>query len=298
MALRPPSLRAVAAFEAAARHRSFTRAAGELNLSQSAVSHAIRTLEERVGERLFERRGRNVALTETGRALASRARLGIALIGDAFNQGVDARRRRLVVTMLPSVAEAILLPRLARFRERFPDIYLDIRTGSGLLDVEQGEADVAIRFGPGGWAGLASVHIADEWLFPVASPAYRGGRLPQSPGELRECALIGHPESIWALWFDSLDFDSSGIEPELMLDDALLVLRAAREGLGIALARAWIAQAELEAGRLVRLFEHRVPAEYSYWCVWAPGTGKRLLIDEVVEWLVSAFRHSVGRPVG
>lgn len=289
MALRPPSLRAVAAFEAAARHRSFTRAAGELNLSQSAVSHAIRTLEERVGERLFERRGRNVALTETGRALASRVRLGVALIADAFDKGCDAHRRRLVVTMLPSVAEAILLPRLARFRVRFPDIYLDIRTGSGLMDVEQGEADVAIRFGPGEWAGLASVHLADEWLFPVASPDYRGGRLPASPGALRECSLIGHPESLWALWFDGLDFDSSGIEPELMLDDALLVLRAAREGLGIALARARIAKADLEAGRLVRLFEHQVPAEYSYWCVWSPGTGKRLLIDEVVEWLVSAF---------
>ena len=287
MAVRPPSLRSIAAFEAAARHQSFTRAAAELNLTTGAISHAIKALETRLDCRLFGRTGRKVSLTPEGLSLAARIRLGLALLGDAFDVSPWLRRDRLIVSVLPSVAEKILLPRLGRLEDALPDVTLDLRCSSALADLE--EVDVAIRFGPGGWSGLESRHLADERLVPVASPDYRGGDLPRTLEALRHCRLIHHPESSWRLWLDPVGIAFGDLPSRLSIDDSALVLQAAMAGHGVALARARLAAADLAAGRLVRLFDRQVAAEYSYWAVWSGSSARRGLIHSFCDWAAEAF---------
>jgi len=170
VAVRPPSLRAIAAFEAAARHESFTKAADELNLTQSAISHAVRSLETRLGVDLFERYGRTVALTEAGRAFVSRLRLSLNLISEAFEAPARPGRARLVVAATAGIAERILAIRLPAFLARTPDREIELRTVTGAAEVTAGEVDVALLYGAGSCAGLTQRRLAGEALFPVAAP--------------------------------------------------------------------------------------------------------------------------------
>lgn len=288
MPVRPPSLRSIAAFEAAARHQSFTRAAAELNLTTGAVSHAIKALETRLGQLLFEREGRRVALTAEGQTLAARVRLSLALLGDAFDVAPWLARDRLTISTLPAIAASVLLPALDGLEAALPGIAIDLRCTPVLADLD-GEVDVAIRFGPGGWSGLQSRELGAEELFPVASPFYRGGDLPRTIETLRTCNLIRHPESAWRLWLDPLGLGFSDFTSTLSIDESALVLEAAIDGHGVALARGRIARRDLEAGRLVRLFDQAVAAEYSYWAVWSGSSPKRRLIEAFVDWSQSLF---------
>lgn len=288
MALRPPSLRSISAFEAAARHASFAKAAEELHLTTSAISHAIKNMETRLGTRLFERAGRKVALTPEGQTLAVRVRLSLSLLGDAFETSPWLRRDHLVVSTLSSIAGRIA-PRLGDFQRLVPDLELELRCEPALADLTSDGVDVAVRFGPGGWAGLAARHLGNESLFPVASPSYRGGALPRSVEELRDCAMIRHPESTWRLWLHPLGLSPGDFPSMLTIDDLGVALETARQGAGIALARAWVVQEDLRTGRLVRLFDHEVSAEYSYWAVWSGGSPRRALIASFVDWLETMF---------
>ena len=288
MPARPPSLRSITAFEAAARHQSFSRAAAELNLTTGAVSHAIRALETRLDCALFHRSGRRVSLTAGGQALASRVRLSVALLDDVFDLTPWLRRDRLVVTSLSSIVQRILLPALADLKSAMPDVTFDLRCSSILADLG-GEVDLAIRFGPGGWHGLETRHLAGERLFPVASPHYRGGALPQTLDDLSGCELIRHSDSNWQLWLNHVGLNFKDLRSTLAIDDASIVLDAAAAGHGIALARARLVQPDLDSGRLVRLFDHDVEAEYSYWAVWSGSSPKRELIRSFVDWMTEVF---------
>lgn len=288
MPVRPPSLRSISAFEAAARHASFAKAAQELNLTTSAVSHAIKGLETRLGTRLFERIGRRVNLTQEGQTLAVRVRLSLSLLSDAFDTAPWLRRDRLVISTLASIA-GVLAPLLPDFQRRFPGVELELRSSSTLADLAADDVDVAVRFGPGGWTGQQARHLADEILFPVASPNYRGGALPRTIDDLRACTLIRHPESTWRLWLHPLGHDPTDFAAPLTIDDLGVALEVARQGEGIALARSWLVRDDLKTGRLTRLFDHEVSAEYSYWAVWSGGSARRALIDSFVDWLAPRF---------
>src|SRR6185369_13382228 len=143
MAVRPPSLRSIAALEAAARHQSFTKAAAELNLTPGAISHAIRALEQRVGSELFVRSGRRVALTEAGQVLVTRVRLSVSLLGDAFDLSRGSRAERLVISTLPSIASKILIPAFAEVERVVPDTWFELQCSNSLATFH-GDADVAV----------------------------------------------------------------------------------------------------------------------------------------------------------
>src|SRR4051794_33895345 len=177
MPVRPPSLRSIAAFEAAARHASFTRAAEELNLTPGAISHAIKALEGRLGQTLFDRKGRAVALTASGRTLAAKVRVSLGLLSDAFDTAPWRALDRLVISTTTSIAQKILLPHLGPLQQSVPHATLDLRTSDTLADFEEG-IDLAIRFGPGGWRGHQSRLLARERLVPAVSPNYREGAWP------------------------------------------------------------------------------------------------------------------------
>lgn len=290
MAFRPPSLRALEAFEASARTLSFTEAAAELNLTPGAVSHAIAGLEERVGARLFQRGRRGVVLTEAGQLFAARVRLGLTLIRDAFGaEAAEDCRRILTLSILPAVAARVLAPRLPELRSAFPDVMFDIRVSSRLEDFRTGQVDMAVRFGPGGWAGLQSRRLANETLFPVCAPAYLDGRTLSTARDLASADLIDHPESGWSLWFDGTGVEASNLRPALRLDDAALVLDAAAAGCGVALARRALVRDDLAAGRLVRLSDREVPAEYGYACVWKARGADAALFGRVADWFEAAL---------
>ena len=288
MPVRPPSLRSIAAFEAAARHASFTKAAAELNLTPGAISHAIKALEQRLDQSLFIRSGRTVALTEQGLTLAARVRLSMGLLADAFDTSPWRARGRLVVSTLASIAQRILLPALDRLRDGCAGVMLDLRCSNVLADFDR-DTDLAIRFGPGGWRGLQSRFLGDEILFPVISPAYSGGALPAGQADLADHMLIHHPESSWRLWLDPTEPDPSRSGNALYIDDSIVALEAAAAGHGIALARGRLVASDLQSGRLVRLFDRAVAAEYGYWAVWSASSPKQAAISAFVATAAQLF---------
>lgn len=281
---RPPSLRAIAAFEAAARHQSFAKAADELNLTHGAISHAIRSLEDRLGSELFDRQGRGVALTEPGRVLAGRVRLGIGLLSDAFETRPWIQRSKLVISVLPGFATRVLIPRLSRFRDLHPEIELEIRANWSLAPVGEREIDIGLRYGPGGWASLSAIKLLDETVFPVVSPEY-ARPLPRTPAELPQHDLITHPELSWRVWFAVAGIETREPRPALTIDDSVMMLDLVKAGAGIALGRSLISQSEIEAGRLRRLFDVEMKADYSYWMVWNPVSPKLSNIELFRAWL-------------
>jgi LysR family glycine cleavage system transcriptional activator len=288
MPVRPPSLRSIAAFEAAARHASFTKAADELNLTPGAISHAIKALEDRLNQQLFDRKGRAVVLTAAGLALAAKVRVSLGLLSDAFETTPWRALDRLVISTTASIAQKILLPNLACLQDSCPGARLDIRTSDALAEFDEG-IDVAIRFGPGGWRGLQSRFLADERLFPVVGAGYRP-ELPRSQSELGDHILIHHGASGWRLWLNPAEPDPTQSARALYLEDQVLVIEAAAAGHGIGLARERLAADDLRSGRLVRILDRSVPAEYSYWTVWSPSSAKLPLIGAFVDAVAALFK--------
>lgn len=286
MPVRPPSLRAIAAFEAAARHESFTKAADELNLTQSAISHAVRSLELRLGVALFDRFGRAVVLTDAGRAFVSRLRLSLNLISEAFEAPARAGRARLIVAATPGIAERVLATRLPAFLARNPDRELELRTASGTSEVTAGEADVAILYGAGACAGLTQRRLAGETLFPVAAPS---AGLPRRPEDLVRASLIQQPENPWRLWLEQVGLGELPIHAALCADNPLAALELARNGAGICLARGLLVRDDLQAGRLVRVFEAEASLREDYTAVWNPASPQADVIRLFVDWLAAAL---------
>jgi len=287
MAIRPPSLRSIAAFEAAARHASFSRAADELNLTPGAISHAIRALEERLGQQLFLRTGRAVKLTPAGQTLAARVRLSLGLLTDAFEAVPWRSRDRLIVSTTYSIGQKILAPILTELQDACGGARLDIRCTDALADFEDG-VDLAIRFGPGGWRGVESRKLGTEELFPVVGGNY-GRAVPETQADLASHLLIHHPESGWRLWLDPAEPDPTTSAGALYVDSALMVLDAAASGVGMGLARGRLAAADLSSGRLIRVLERAAPAEYGYWAVWNGSSPKVPLITAFVERVSGVF---------
>ncbi|MBL8771047.1 MAG: LysR family transcriptional regulator [Phenylobacterium sp.] len=286
MPVRPPSLRAIAAFEAAARHESFTKAADELNLTQSAISHAIRSLELRLGVDLFERYGRTVALTEPGRAFVSRLRLSLNLISEAFETPARPGRARLVVAASAGVAERLLATRLPQFLAGNPDREIELRTVNGAAEVTAGEADVAVLYGAGACAGLTQRRLAGEVLFPVAAP---GPDLPRRPEELVRAALIHQPEHPWRVWLEQIGLSELPTPATLIADSPLAALELARNGAGVCLARGLLVRDDLRTGRLVRLFDAEAALREDYTAVWNPASPRADLVRPFVDWLAGAL---------
>lgn len=284
MTSRPPSLRAIAAFEAAARHQSFSKAAGELNLTQGAVSHSISSLEKRLNVELFVRAGRRLFLTEAGRTFAGRVRLGLSLISDAFETSPWLDRKTLRISALPAFARRVMTPLLASLREGFPGVTIHLASSWNLEQIGT-DYDVGVRYGPGQWSGLSAAKLAAETLIVVASPAYKAP--PATPTDLLRHELLSHPDFPWSLWLESAGVAAKEPRTHLALTDSDMLIGAAVSGAGIALVRSCLARDELRSGALVRLFAVEAPAPYAYWMVWNPTSPKAALIEDFRRWLMA-----------
>ena len=271
MADRLPPLAALKAFEAAARIGSFSRAAEEIHVTHGAVSHQVKALEALVGVPLFARNGRRVTLTADGKVLADRVRAALHDISDAMESVARRdRNHRLTVSMVPSFAARWLMPRLGRFMAKHPDIAVNVHASLALVDFARDGADMAVRFGRGGWPNVEVEKFMDDQRFPVASPRLNGGKLPTRPAELAKFRLLSTDDEPWTPWFRA-----AGVKlPEPvgpMFNDAAMMVQAAVDGRGIAFARRSISEADLAAGNLVRLFDIALKAEESYYLIWPKG---------------------------
>ncbi|MGF6600592.1 LysR family glycine cleavage system transcriptional activator [Paraburkholderia sp. GAS448] len=290
-----PALNAIKAFEAAARHESFSRAADELFVTHGAVSHQIRALEEELGVRLFARDGKRVQLTDVGRRYATQIRSALTAIADATRQiRAGDRERRLVVSMLTSFAARWVTPRLGSFIEANPQWDLELLSTNALTDFARDDVDVAIRFGFGRYPGLHVELLLEEIFFPACSPNFNGGNLPKTPADLASVPLLRSDDELWRPWFDAAGLNDWP-EPKrgVLYQDSSNLLQAAIDGQGVALTRRSLAMHEIAAGRLVRLFDVDGPSPWQYYFICTPQMLQTARVQAFRNWVfdeVARFR--------
>ncbi|MCA9605443.1 MAG: transcriptional regulator GcvA [Myxococcales bacterium] len=276
-----PSLPGLEAFDAVARLGSFTRAARELHVTQSAVSHRLRALEAQVGCALFVRHGRRVELTPEGRALAASTHEAFARLREGL-EALERERRGGVLTIScsPSFAIRWLVPRLPRFAAAHPEIRVRLDADDRLAVPGEAGIDACLRYGAGRYAGARHTRLATEHIAPVCSPGLleRGPRL-QTPSDLRHHVLLHdevlrhHPGRVgWTRWLEAAG--ARDVDPEAgpRFSHAHMALEAAIAGQGVALGRTTLVARDLEEGRLVRPFDLELPSALSYWLLTPKGT--------------------------
>ncbi|MDP6565176.1 MAG: transcriptional regulator GcvA [Alphaproteobacteria bacterium] len=284
-----PPLNALRAFEAAGRLLSFTRAGAELHVTQAAISHQIKALEEWLGLPLFRRRGRAIVLTENGQSYLPAVRDGLDLLADATER--LARRREsgvVTVSTLASFAAAWLVPRLGRFRAQHPDVDVRVTASDDIVDFARDEVDLAVRYGNGDWPDLEVWPLMTEDLFPVCSPALLRGPHPlRMPADLRHHTLL-HDDmrETWRMWLLAAGVEGVDAERGPGFNLSTLVIDAAVDGQGVALARSALAAGHLASGRLVQPFAFELPAEYAYYVVHPSRAVEHPKVRVFRDWLL------------
>ncbi|SAK58815.1 LysR family transcriptional regulator [Caballeronia hypogeia] len=294
----PVYLNAMRAFEASARHQSFSTAAAELNVTPAAVGQLVRGLEEWLGVALFHRgtggRARLVPTELAQRALPDiragfdRLSLGLERLKEGSADGV------LTVTVSPAFAAKWLLPRIDRFHDGWPDTDVRLDTSLKLLDFAAQGIDIGVRYGTGNWPGLTAEKLMDEEIYPVCSPrllAHGGWR---EPADLAGETLI-HDLSVdsqsgfvsWQAWFAHAGVGRAAADRGMKINNSAAVLQAAIDGNGIALARSVMARDDIAAGRLVRLFpDLRMTSALAYYVVYRPECATLRRLAAFRDWLL------------
>lgn len=293
---RLPPLNALRAFTVAARHLSLSRAAEELSVTPAAVGQQVRLLEDHLGYALLRRTGRQTLLTDEGQALLPGLVEGFERLAAALDAPAQVGHDGvLTVSVAPSFAAKWLVPRLDAFQERHPAIDVRVSAAMQVVDFENGDVDCAIRYGPGHYPGLETARLLSESVIPVCAPGLVGGEPPlEVPADLAGQTLIHDdgPERDascpdWRMWLKAAGVD--GVDPSRgpRFDQASLVLEAAVAGRGVALAKARLAEADLRAGRLVRLFDLSQPVRFAYHFVAPPTKARLPRVIAFRDWLVA-----------
>lgn len=297
MTARLPSLNGLRAFEAAARHLSFTLAATELNVTQTAISHQIRRLEEELGIRLFIRQNRALALTPEARDYLP----GVRAAFNDLRLATDRLLRRdddkvLTLSTLASLAAKWLLPRLTDFQERHPGIDVRITTSTSLVDFQRDDVDAAIRYGRGQWPGLRADWLMADELFPVCSPSLlRGDKPLQRPEDLRNHPLL-HTSNAnsddWRLWLTAAGLPADiAKQPGITFDMIFMTIQAAIDGIGVAMGRTSYVQDDIAKGRLVVPFKIALPADAGFYLVAPEGRREAPKLAAFRQWIVAATQN-------
>ncbi|WP_416899725.1 MAG: transcriptional regulator GcvA [Minwuia sp.] len=290
MPRRLPPLNALRAFEAAARHLSFARAADELNLTPSAISHQIKGLEDQVGVSLFDRRGRKVVLTDAGARYYPALRQAF----DRMNEATEELKQSdslgaLTINVLPTFAIRWLLPRISDFQQRHPEIEVRMTTNVEVIDFRQSAADAAVRFGTGSWPGLTAHLLMTEEIVPVCSPKLlETGPGLKTPADLKHYQLlhdINRPDN-WRQWLTAVGETSVDPDRGHKLESTNLAVQGALQGLGVVPANPGLVRGELEAGTLIEPFAYHLPVESGYYLVYPQGRESRPRLKAFQDWLV------------
>lgn len=290
MPRRLPPLNALKAFEAAARYESFTRAAEELCVTQGAVSHQVKALEEELGLKLFNRERQRLVITEAGRAYLEVVRDAL----DRIAAGTERLLQRqsagaLTVSTSPNFAAKWLVHRLGRFAEAHPGIDLRVSASMHHVDFAREDVDLAIRHSDGRASGLHITRLCAEVLAPVCSPKLLRGRSGlRTPADLaRHTLLHVDNRNDWVKWLDAAGVSNVDLSRGPVLNQASMTLDAAVDGQGVALARSALAAWDLINRRLVRPFALSLPVPYAYWIVCPKATAKLPKIVTFRDWLLA-----------
>jgi LysR family glycine cleavage system transcriptional activator len=297
MTARLPSLNGLRAFEAAARHLSFTLAASELNVTQTAISHQIRRLEEELGIRLFVRQNRALALTPEARDYLP----GVRAAFNDLRLATDRLLRKdddkvLTVSTLASLAAKWLLPRLTDFQEHHPGIDVRITTSTGLVDFQRDNVDAGIRYGRGQWPGLRADWLMADELFPVCSPSLlRGDKPLRCPEDLKTHMLL-HTSNAnsddWRLWLTAAGLPPDiARQPGITFDMIFMTIQAAIDGIGVAMGRTSYVQDDIAKGRLVVPFKIALPADAGFYLVAPEGRREAPKLTAFREWMIAATQN-------
>jgi len=290
---RLPPLNALRAFEAAARHMNFSRAADELSVTPGAVSQQIQNLEDYIGAALFRRTPRGLLLTDA-------AQTALPALRDAFDKLAEASSlltaavdgRRVTVSAAPSFAAKWLVPRLGRFETKRPEVDVWLTAGMELVDFTAGEVDVAIRYGAGHYAGLEVARLMSETVMPVCSPGLLAEKPLNSLEDLAAHTLLhdGSPDADdscpdWVMWLAARGVRGVDGARGPRFNQSSLVIEAAMNGRGVALAKRALAQADLDAGRLVTPFDISTAVDFAYYVVHPKAKGRLPQVKAFVGWL-------------
>ena len=290
MARRLPPLNALKAFETAARHLSFTKAAEEMYVTQAAISHQIKALEDHLGLKLFMRKNRSLLLTEEGQSYF----LDIKEIFLQLHESTEKLLARgakgsLTVSLQPSFAIQWLVPRLNQFSEQHPDIDVRIKA----VDLDEGsltdDVDVAIYYGRGSWRNLHADKLHTEYLLPVCSPLLLNSSKPlQEPTDLQYHNLL-HDGSrrAWKAWFTTQNFKHFNVNQGPIFSHSSMVLQAAIHGQGVALAHNVLARPDINSGRLIVPFNHVLISKDAYYLVCRESQTELGKITAFRQWMMS-----------
>lgn len=286
-------------FLAVARLGTLRAAAEQLHLTHSAVSQQIRQLEEQLGFELFDRRGRRIALNAAGAALLRAVEPALDQLDDGMRAAAAAANgaAHLVrLSLLPSFAQRWFLPRMGSWRARHPDIGIELHTSQRLVDLQRDGFHAALRQGVGPWRGLTSERLFDSPLIAVGSPSAARRLLGAAPASLADEALLGDA-GLWERWLQ-LAGSRAKVRPVAAFNDAGLMLQAAEQDLGLALAREVLAADALRDGRLYRLSPLAMEAETAdaYWLVYPPALKDWPPITALREWLLAELARPEAPP--
>jgi LysR family glycine cleavage system transcriptional activator len=290
---RLPPLNALRAFEAAARHLNFSRAADELSVTPGAVSQQIQNLEDYVGVALFKRTPKGLLLTDP-------AQIALPALREAFDRLAEAASmltaavdgRRLTVTVPPSFASKWLLPRLGGFETLHPEVDVWVSADNEITDFASGEVDLAIRYGSGRYAGLETIRLMHETVLPVASPGLLETQPIVAPADLANQVLLhdGSPDADpscpdWTMWLAARGVKGVDGSRGPRFNQSSLVIEAAVGGRGVALAKRTLAQADLDAGRLAAPLQIATAVDFAYYLVHPKTKGRLPQVKAFIGWI-------------
>ncbi len=297
---RLPPLNALRAFEAAARHMNFSRAADELSVTPGAVSQQIQNLEDYIGAALFRRTPRGLLLTDAAQTALPALREAFDRLAEAaslLTAAVDGRR--VTVSAAPSFAAKWLVPRLGRFEASRPEVDVWLTAGMELVDFATGEVDIAIRYGSGHYPGLEVTRLMSETVLPLCAPSLLAERPIATPADLAGHILLhdGSPDADdscpdWAMWLAARGVKGVDGARGPRFNQSSLVIEAAMNGRGVALAKRALAQADIDAGRLVSPFDISTAVDFAYYVVHPKAKGRLSQVKAFTAWLkVEAEAH-------
>ena len=293
-----PSLRALQAFEATARHLSVTRAAEELHVTPSAISHQLKSLESHLGIRLFHRLNRRIALTDTGRSYVQLLAAVFDRIASATDHIINGGISDVItVHCPPSFAPAWLVPRVHEFRGRHPDIDLRLHATPEPPEFFRSDTDVEIRYGPGDWPGLTVIPLMEDYITPLGTPDFRSQLSRRAlPQEILALPLIHSERSPigWADWFRHVGEEVPPLRRGLRFDRGYLSIQAAASGHGVALESLVFAEREIRTGALVPLcaFPEAFMPVGGHHLVYPPAYGDVPKVQRFRNWILEAAQES------
>jgi LysR family transcriptional regulator, glycine cleavage system transcriptional activator len=301
-----PGLRSLRAFDAAARHLNFTRAAEEIGVTPAAISNQIKELEEQTQVSLFQRTSRTMRLTREGEILYEAAHESIEILSRALHRVRRlANRNQLRVSSTPSLAAKWLVPRLDGFLEAFPGADVRVDVSNTLVDFDRDDVDVALRFGSGRYPGLRADVLFQDSLSPVCSPDLISPEKPlRTPKDLLKYTLIhldwdahGQPWPNWRMWMQAAGVKDFDDRSGLHFGQTSLTIQAAIDGHGIALGDSTLVADDLAAGRLIKPFDLslKAPASFSYYVISRATTKDSGMVDAFRDWVMKEAKLTENR---